>query len=261
MLTAVSNSSCGGRSAIRLRDSHIERLRRIDPVVQFVLLVFLIAYTVGFGLLWFRPSSPGLPGQYLPRIGVTYAPAIAALLVARRNGIGGLLRKLNPRGQWLWAPALIAAGVVCTAIAARITGVRMAWSPLFGAHLLLQFVFVGCGEELGWRGWLLPRLMTRYRPAAATAIVAAIWGSWHAFILLSGARTAITFLFGVFGLSFLFTALWERVKGNVFVLAVAHASVNAPLSILDKQSVTDALFVLYGMLGLVAAILIARRDR
>jgi hypothetical protein len=65
----------------------------------------------------------------------------------------------------------------------------------------------------------------------------------------------------VFGLSFLFTALWERVKGNVFVLAVAHASVNAPLSILDKQSVTDAVFVLYGMLGLVAAILIARRDR
>ncbi|HEY4085975.1 MAG TPA: hypothetical protein VGM43_08555, partial [Bryobacteraceae bacterium] len=80
-------------------------------------------------------------------------------------------------------------------------------------------------------------------------------------ILFSGARTAITFLFGVFGLSFLFTALWQRVKGNIFVLAVAHASVNAPLSVLNQQSVTDAVFVLYGVLGLLAAILIAVRNR
>lgn len=156
---------------------------------------------------------------------------------------------------------LVAAGVACTAVAALITGVRMTWSPVFATHLLLQFVFVGCGEELGWRGWLLPQLMSRYRPVVATAIVAVIWGSWHFFILLSGVRTAAAFLFGVFGLSYLFTALWERVKGNVFVLAVAHASVNAPLSMLNNQSVTDAVFVLYGILGLAAAILIARRDR
>ena len=162
--------------------------------------------------------------------------------------------------------AVVVAGVVCTTIAALVTGARMTWSPLFAiqtlaVHLLLQFVFVGCGEELGWRGWLLPRLMARCKPAIATAVVAAIWGFWHAFILVSGLRTAAAFLFGVFGLSFLFTALWERVKGNIFVLAVAHASVNAPLSMLDQQSVTDAVFVIYGVSGLMAAILIARRDR
>jgi len=249
------------RNGIKPGGSRIERLRRIDPVVPFVLLVFLIAYTIGYGLLWLRPSSPGLLGQYLPRIGVTYAPAIAALLVIGRGRIGGLLRKLNPRGHWIWAPVLVVAGVICTALAALITGVKPVWPPLFAAHLLLQFVFVGCGEELGWRGWLLPELMTRYRPIVATAIVAAIWGCWHVFILLSGWRTAIAFLFGVFGLSFLFTALWLRVKGNIFVLAVAHASVNAPLSLLNNQSVTDAVFVLYGALGLAAAILIGKRDR
>ncbi len=123
------------------------------------------------------------------------------------------------------------------------------------------FVFVGCGEELGWRGWLLPRLLTTYRPAAATAIIAAVWGFWHMPILLTGSRIAAPFLFGIFGLSFLFTALWERMKGNIFVLAVAHASVNAPLSMLNEQSVTNAVFVVYGVLGLAAAILIARRDR
>jgi len=239
----------------------MERLRRISPTLKFVLLTFLIAYTFGFGLQWLWRSSSGLVWQYLPRIGVTYAPAIAALLVTGRNGIRGLLRKLNPRGQWLWVPALLTTGVICTAVAALVVGVNpadltrtaRAW-PLFAAHALLQFVFVGCGEELGWRGWLLPRLMTRYRAILATIIVAVIWGCWHAFILLSGLRTASMFLFGVFGLSFLFTALWQRVNGNIFVLAVAHASVNAPISLLGKQSVVDAVFALYGLLGLIILI-------
>jgi uncharacterized protein len=227
----------------------------------------LIAYTIGYGLLWLRPSLSDLAGQYLPRIGVVYAPAVAALLVTGRDGVGGLLRKLNPRGQWLWAPVLLATGVACTAVAALVTGitpkdlsgVARAW-PLFAAHALLQFVFVGCGEELGWRGWLLPQLMTRHRAVVATMIVGAIWGCWHVFILLSGLRTAATFLFGVFGLSFLFTALWERVNGNIFVLAVAHASVNAPISLLGKQSVVDAVFVLYGLLGLVVLIRMMMRS-
>jgi len=124
-----------------------------------------------------------------------------------------------------------------------------AW-PLFPAHALLQFVFVGCGEELGWRGWLLPELMTRHRTIVAAAIVGAIRGPWHVFTLLSGFRIAAAFLFGVFGLSLLFTALWERVGGNVFVLAVAHASVNAPLQLLNRQDLSDAVFILYGLPGL-----------
>ena len=242
-------------------------LRRISPTLKFVLLTFLIAYTIGYGLLWLSPASSGLARQYLSRIGVVYAPGIAALLVTGRDGSGDLLRKLNPRGQWLWVPVLLATGVVCTAVAALVAGVTPedlthtahAW-PLFVAHALLQFVFAGCGEELGWRGWLLPQLMTRHRTVVATMIVAAIWGCWHAFILLSGLRTASTFLFGVFGLSFLFTALWERVKGNIFVLAVAHASVNAPLSMLNGQRVVDAVFVMYGLLGLIVLIWMMTRS-
>jgi len=97
-------------------------------------------------------------------------------------------------------------------------------------------------------------MWTRYQPVVAAAIVGVIWGCWHVPILLSGARPASIFLFGVLGLSFLFTALWQRVNGNVFVLAVAHASVNAPLAMLDSRVAMNALFVLYGLLGSIAAI-------
>lgn len=269
MPIAASTSCCGVRSGIRRRDNPIERLRRFNPVLKFVLLTFLITYTIGFGMLWLRPRGSTLAGEYLPRIGVTWAPATAAMLMTGRKRIGGLLRKLDPRGQWLWVPVLLAAGVVCTTLAALVTGVTPAdlsraahaW-PLFAAHVLLQFVFIACGEELGWRGWLLPELMTRHRAVTSALIVAAIWGPWHLFILLSGPKIAVTFLFGVFGLSLLFTMLWERVRGNVFVLAVAHASVNAPFSMLNQQRVMDATFVLYGFLGLIVlAAFAARRQR
>ena len=170
------------------------------------------------------------------------------------------MRKLNPRGQWLWVPVLLTTGVVCTAGAALAAGVQRqqltraahAW-PLFAAHALLQFAFAGCGEELGWRGWLLPRILTRYQPVVAALIVGAIWGCWHVPILLSGARPASIFLFGVLGLSVLFTILWQRVNGNIFVLAVAHASVNAPLAMLDSRVAMNAVFLLYGLLGSIAA--------
>jgi len=183
------------------------------------------------------------------------------MLVTGREGVGSLLRKLNPRGQWLWVPVLPVVGLLCTAAAALVVGVTLkdfartahGW-PMFVVHVLLQFAFAGCGEELGWRGWLLPQLMIRHRAVVSTTIVAAIWGCWHLPILLSGVRAASIFLFGVFGLSFLFTALWQRVNGNIFVLAMAHASVNAPIYWMDKQGVMEAVFVLYGMLGLVVLI-------
>ena len=233
-------------------------LRRFDPILKFILLAFLIAYTVGFGLLSLvHPGSDPMK-QYLPRIGVVYAPAIAALLVMGKGGARTLLRKLNPAGQWLWVPGLLGAGAICTIAGAlmirtkpeALRAAAQAW-PLFAAHALLQFAFAGCGEESGWRGWLLPELMKRHGASVSAAIVGAVWACWHVFILLSGLRTATAFLFGVMGLSFLFTALWLRVRGNIFVLAVAHASVNAPLQILNSQAIIDAVFVLYGVLGLL----------
>ncbi|HVW84900.1 MAG TPA: CPBP family intramembrane glutamic endopeptidase, partial [Bryobacteraceae bacterium] len=262
--------------------AHVSKLGHAEPVLKFLVLTFFLSYSVGFGNLMMRSSiaaatSSDLAAQYLSRIGVVYAPAFSALLIAwkseGRHGVRDLLRRMHPNGRWRWVPALVVAGVACSAAAALLCGVdpahfkaaTRAW-PLFVAHLLLQFVFVGCGEELGWRGWLLPQLLTRYRPGVATSLVAGIWGFWHAPVLLTEVRLAVLFLFGVFGLSFLFTALWARVHGNIFVLAAAHASVNAPLAFFEERSVSAAMpslhlqstwetaFAIYGALGLATLV-------
>ena len=39
--------------------------------------------------------------------------------------------------------------------------------------------FSHLGEELGWRGFLLPRLAARQGPLRASLVVGLLWGLWH----------------------------------------------------------------------------------
>jgi membrane protease YdiL (CAAX protease family) len=59
---------------------------------------------------------------------------------------------------------------------------------------VLQFVLIGpiiniiatLGEELGWRGYLLPKLRTFFSDRAALVITGAIWGIWHLPVIVMG---------------------------------------------------------------------------
>jgi membrane protease YdiL (CAAX protease family) len=132
---------------------------------------------------------------------------------------------------WASLPAITfvaTIGAYVTSFSVLGSVLRDSW-PLLLAHYLLQFAIVGVGEELGWRGWLLPRLLCDRSRAAAAVLVAAVWYPWHLPILLSDVGIALSFAAIALALSFLFTALWSHTKGSIFVVALAHGSVNAPL--------------------------------
>ena len=222
------------------------------PVAAFVLLAFGISYLVGVPVLIAGMSaiapSHGLLRGYLPRILVVYGPALAALLLTHYAGAGGpavLLRRLLPSRTDVWvAAAVFLASGVAAATALRIAGVSSAeisrsvsaHAGLLAAHFVLQVVVVAVGEELGWRGWLLPQLATRTSRLRAALGTGVIWGVWHAPQLFSGIATASTFLLSVVGLSVLFTWLWAYARSGLFTVVVAHASVNAPLFFWEQVS-------------------------
>lgn len=159
-----------------------------------------IALALGFSVVYWllfvlrdrgAISLDGLVGP----LGVArgYGPALAALIVAWLTMGRAGLRELGARltcwrlPPWLYGvallmPALAAGSVV--AIVARGAPERLALGEVNPLRLIvIFFVFAvidgPLGEEIGWRGFLLPRLLEWMRPLAASLLIGAVWFLWH----------------------------------------------------------------------------------
>ena len=252
---------CDTRRSVAVRRSH--KLARAEtsvpfggaslrrrPVLLFVATTILVSYGLGVpGLLiagaWV-PGTNGIAKLYLGRFLVVAGPACGAIgtvaVTSGRGAIGPFLcRRLSlpPNGWALFLLPII--GVAAAALAYAAAGlplnvfaraVGQAW-PLLLVHLVLQILIIGLGEELGWRGWLLPTLTARYGLARATALTALIWYFWHLPILLGGMADAAWFALAISGLSILFAILLRWARGSVLASACAHGSINAPLVFLS----------------------------
>jgi membrane protease YdiL (CAAX protease family) len=102
-------------------------------------------------------------------------------------------------------------------------------------------VLVGpLGEELGWRGFLLPRLAERMDLLSASLLVGVVWTFWHAPLfwapsgsLISGAPVTVqsvaVFVAIVAGLSCLIAWVWHHARGSVVLTILMHLSINMNL--------------------------------
>ena len=89
------------------------------------------------------------------------------------------------------------------------------------------------GEEYGWRGYLLPRLLP-LGEIRASVLLGMIWGVWDLPLLLAGLNypgvniwlAIIIFTFVTVALSFTYTWFYVASSGSVLVAAVFHASTN-----------------------------------
>jgi membrane protease YdiL (CAAX protease family) len=89
-------------------------------------------------------------------------------------------------------------------------------------------------EEIGWRGWLLPRLQARIGARLAVLATAIIWGLWHVPFALSGiqhidgmspVQLALSVPVGVVAAGLIIGWLWVRTK-SIWVVALAHGALN-----------------------------------
>jgi membrane protease YdiL (CAAX protease family) len=221
-----------------------------------VYLTLTFALSSYFYFVIIRAGSLGSRGG-LWVLGLMWCPAAAAVLASLLTG-----RRLAAIGwRWSWRYALlayaipVAYGLVAYGVTwllglgrfpnpefvAALSGsgstggaTRIAKFALFQGSVGVLFSCVsGLGEEIGWRGFLVPEL-ARTMPFSRVALASgAIWSVWHYPILLfadynggTGAGYSLAcFTALVLGISFVFA--WIRLKsGSVWPAAILHGSHN-----------------------------------
>ena len=95
-------------------------------------------------------------------------------------------------------------------------------------RFIFILLFIGLGEEPGWRGFALPRLQRKHSPLVASLILAPIWALWHLPLMGNEFPPAIipAFLISLLGGTLIQTWLFNRSKGSVFGQMLFHATVN-----------------------------------
>jgi membrane protease YdiL (CAAX protease family) len=104
---------------------------------------------------------------------------------------------------------------------------------LMGITFFYQLFFFNLtGEEIGWRGFALPRLLARTNPIIASLVLTFFWAIWHAIYWSSLGDPVLTVQYWLDTLVRLFPAtvlinwFYIRSKGSILVVGVLHAISN-----------------------------------
>jgi membrane protease YdiL (CAAX protease family) len=247
------------------------------PVATFVALTYAVAWTIWLPLVVLQDRMPGGPAFVLRLLGSLVPSTMAILLVARLQGRAGVRRLLSRLLTWRvhvgWYAAILALTALAVAAVwvSTLLGVPapvVAVTVLGVVSLFLFSIFPGSatGEELGWRGFALPRLQAQRSALAASLTVGAAWGTYHFPLFLLGSPTRPFALFFPFALSsvimsIFYTWMYNGTRGSLLIVVLLHATTNLPLSIVYAplgEYVVPTFWVFDALLALAAAVLIAR---
>lgn len=213
-------------------------------LLSFFLLTYAVSWTVFIGVAVL--AMGGAYGDSLLQVmalpGV-FAPGIVALWLSwRADGVAGVRALLRPIGHmevsWRWyafAVGFMAAIKLTAALAHRLA--VGAW-PRFGVETLYVMVPailistpIQAGEEIGWRGYALPRMAARWGLATSSVLLGVIWAYWHLPIFfLAGAdkygQSFPVYLMQVTAISVAMAWLYGHTKGSLLLVMLMHAAIN-----------------------------------
>ena len=229
---------------------------RRHPLVAYYVLAFGLSVTLAlllnvsliFGLL------------------ALFGPAAAAVAVTgSTEGRAGLAALRSATTRWRVHPAwylaavgLPIAGYALSHLVYVAAGNEPRSIPGAVEPIAVLLFFLVIGEEIGWRGFLLARLLRDRSPLVATAIVAAAWAIWHSPLYLvpgmpSYGQPFLAFIAWVIPISVLLTWLWIKTR-SVWLATIMHGTLNLGASLVFPLADPGQLFTFSAIgMGLVAA--------
>jgi CAAX protease family protein len=223
---------------------------------------FFLAYAIKYILLipvtlaaWGVISGDWSPAFVL----ATFGPFAAGItMIYLLQGKAGVSRLRGPLRQWRvgWKmllfilagiPALVMLGII---IQPGALAGFLGFSPVLLVSYPITYVAVwfgggGLNEEVGWRGFALPRMQSRYGPLWTALLLGIVHCFWHFEEFLTPAQGGgpgtgwtpfITnlpiFLLLVLSVTVIINWVFNRTRGSLFAAISAHASVDIPQAVL-----------------------------
>ena len=232
----------------------------MSAIVRYFAIVFALTWAcwlvAGGYADSFVPHAPNSALKFvLIELGV-FMPGIVAI-IATAFGTGWcslgklLLRLVRWRVSWQWYAFAILFMPATKLSAATVYRIAYGHWPAFGheqfllmlAATVVSVLFLGqVGEELGWRGYALPRLSASMGLGGASLVVGFVWACWHLplFFLFSQADTYgqsfPVYLAQVTALSVAISWLWWRSSGSLLLTMLFHAAANNLKDIVPSTS-------------------------
>ncbi len=232
--------------------SPLKRLIRGHPLVAYFVIAFagswafLLPFALsrgvnGLGILPYR--LPDIAFYIAFVLATPAGPALASLAVTAvtsgKAGLGLLLRRCV---QWRvgigwYLIAIFGFIPIWLVNISLFYGVNLPlalllkWTLIFtvffpqGVSIILTGSFA---EELGWRGFALPRLQQRYGPVLGTVILGSLHGLWHLpsfFTWVNGPfifTSYVGFLIVAIAATFFYTWVFNHTKGSVLLATLTH---------------------------------------
>lgn len=224
-----------------------------NPIPAFFTLTFLIAWSI-----WL-PLGILAPGNILLTLPGAWAPTFSALiLIGLSDGLGGVREFIKKVFRWrvgfqwylivLFGVAVIAylaigLGTLFGVPAPEITlpnglprEALIGFLPIF----FLINIFVGgpLAEDIGWRGYILPKMRERMTALNASLIIGVLWAVWHLpFFIFPGWNAATGNIpfhwFALLTTSWSVLFAWVYVNTESVLMPVLfHAAINTTLGTL-----------------------------
>lgn len=227
---------------------------RRHPLPAFFILAYALTFMLSAlatpgQLPWSLPAGARLAAQLLAH----YGPAAAAVIVALASGgPAGLRDLLRPLGEWRvglrWYLFILLYPLATNLIAVNVNVWLGGAPPIYfdaaslglgpGLHvsplLILPVVFLaillqaGLAEEIGWRGFALPRLQARYSALASALILGALWAPWHYHPAQWAAVQPFVgwHIVAVVMMSVLMTWVYNHTRGSLLIAILFHTFSN-----------------------------------
>lgn len=237
----------------------------------------------GAGLLPLR-IDPALTG-FLNAAAILAGPAAAGLIMAAvtdgRAGIRSLLARLvlwRVRVRWyvfalVGVPIVMLVGTMVYAL--TWPSPKDLGGPAYLVSYVVTFLMVivlggPLFEEIGWRGFALPRMQRSLGPLVASLVLGVLWGLWHLpeFLVPSwadssggGGPQGIA-LFTLTAVTFTVVITWvfNNTRASLLIAVLVHSSIDAfslPLGAVFPPEALTGLFPFMIGFGAVALLLIA----